>query len=140
MISGIASLVRAAAGKTVRAVLVVDDEFDILDALKDLLEGALPKVRVHTAASGPEALQILGREPISLIVTDYRMPKMNGVEFLAQADKVRPGVPHLMISAFDRELTQELGIRAEGEIILSKPLDPVGLVDHVRRMLPAPSV
>lgn len=139
MIADLVALVQAAAGKQLRSILVVDDEFDIVEALRDLLEGALPKVKVFTAASGPEALQILQKEHVSLIVTDYRMPNMNGVEFLARAARVQPGVPHLMITAFDRELTKELGIGAQEEIILPKPLDPVGLVDHVRRMLAAPS-
>jgi CheY-like chemotaxis protein len=136
MISTIAGLLGLSPGdRRTRIVLVVDDEKDIRDAVQHLLERALPTVRVETAASGEEGLAILRREPIDLIVTDYKMPGMNGVEFLAQALKIAPKAPRILITAFEQELAIELGRNDEVSIVLTKPLSPRPLVQTCERIL-----
>jgi DNA-binding NtrC family response regulator len=81
-------------------VLLVDDEQDILQALGDTLAAYLPEVEVHTAGSGPEALLILEHDPVDLVVTDYKMPVMNGLDFLAKARGIQPLVPRIMMTAY----------------------------------------
>ena len=119
-----------------RTILVVDDESDIRDAVKDVLESALDGTTVYTAASGTAALTVLQNSKVDLIVTDYKMPGMNGVQFLTAAEKVTPGIHHILVTAFDRDLVQDLGSRAAGERILQKPLDPERLIREVERALP----
>ena len=64
-------------------ILVVDDEPDILIALEDLFEN---DYRVLTASSPVKALDIIRQEPdIAIIISDQRMPEMQGDEFLAKA-------------------------------------------------------
>ncbi len=65
-------------------VLVVDNDPDILETFVDLVTLEFPEFDVVTAGSGREALERLqGREP-RLIISDYRMPDMDGVAFLQQ--------------------------------------------------------
>ncbi|MHB8605343.1 MAG: response regulator [Thermoplasmatota archaeon] len=119
-----------------QVVLVVDDEVDIRESLKDLFEASLGDTKVLTADSGATALEILHREPVDLIVTDYKMPGMNGLEFLAEARKAVRGVPRVLITAFP---DLELAIRAVNEEnienFFTKPLEPQAVVEVVRSIL-----
>jgi len=65
-----------------RHILIVDDEKQILESLRDLLED---RFEVHTTTDGREALQMLADFPISVLVTDQRMPGLEGDEILARA-------------------------------------------------------
>ncbi|MGZ3442444.1 MAG: response regulator, partial [Polyangia bacterium] len=60
-------------------VLVVDDEPDNLDAFRFNFKRVF---QIHTAGSGDEALALLKDHDVAVIVTDQRMPKMTGLEFL----------------------------------------------------------
>jgi adenylate cyclase len=119
-----------------QVVLVVDDEVDIRESLKELFDGALTGVRVVTAESGAAALEVLRQGPVDLIVTDYKMPGMSGLEFLAEARKVARGTPRILMTAFP---DLELAIRAVNEESIenffTKPLEPAAVVDVVRGIL-----
>jgi DNA-binding NtrC family response regulator len=69
-------------------ILIVDDEANVLEALKRELSA---KYQVTTAISGMQGLQKNDSEgPFTVVITDYRMPKMNGVQFLVELSKVSP--------------------------------------------------
>jgi response regulator RpfG family c-di-GMP phosphodiesterase len=120
----------------VATILLVDDEPDILDSLQVLLERAQQGVRVVTAASGKDALEKMRAEPVDLIITDYKMPGMNGLEFLAQAGDVQPGVPRILITAFP---DLDVAIRAINEAgienFITKPFESKAVVEQVRTAL-----
>ena len=78
-------------------VLVVDDEPDNLDAFRFNFKRVFT---VHTAGSGDEALALLKQHDIAVIVTDQRMPKMTGLEFLKAARGVRPDAVGIILTAF----------------------------------------
>ncbi|MCA1819903.1 MAG: response regulator [Halobacteriales archaeon] len=106
------------------SMLLVDDEEDILSALRMCMARMLPGVDLETATSGAQALEILRRRPVDLIVTDFRMPGMNGLEFLREATKLAPATPRIMISAYP---TPDLVAQAGGEygirLFIAKPFD-----------------
>jgi CheY-like chemotaxis protein len=116
-------------------VLVVDDEADVREAVAALLEAFLDNPKVRQAASGGEGLRLLRSEGADLIVTDFRMPGMNGAQFLDQALQVAPGTPHVVITAFDREAVQSLGRSAATTHIVHKPFEPGHLLDVVDEVL-----
>lgn len=116
------------------SILVVDDEPDICIALKDLLEVSF-EARVQVAGSGVEALRILAKGGIDLIITDYKMPGMNGMQFLDKARELAPDVGHILVTAFDRDLVQDLARRGTREAILRKPLEPEQVLKRVEHSL-----
>jgi DNA-binding NtrC family response regulator len=78
-------------------ILVVDDEPDNLDAFRFNFKRVF---QIHTAGSGDEALALLRDNDVSVIVTDQRMPRMTGLEFLKAARGVRPDAVGIILTAF----------------------------------------
>ena len=117
-------------------VLLVDDEPDILISVKALLESAIPNLKVIMAPSGRVGLELLDKERIDLIMSDFKMPGMDGIEFLYQARRLHPKIPRVMVTAFGSE---ELARRAVTDAFvgafLSKGGDPEQLVEGVSRLL-----
>lgn len=117
-------------------ILVVDDEPDILDAVRNYLEGALG-AEVVRADSGAAGLAVLAKgPPVDLVISDFRMPAMDGLEFLSRIRSLSPDVPRIMLTAFP---DMHLAIKALNEAaimqFLTKPVDPDKLLDVVRRTL-----
>jgi len=116
-------------------ILVVDDEEDIRATVKELLEACVEGARVRTAESGKDGLDVLRQEAggVDLIITDYRMPGMDGMEFLRQAGQVSPNTPSFMVTAFDMDSKTT----PNGSRILHKPLQPDTFVGMVEAALAA---
>ena len=79
-------------------ILCVDDEPGIVRSIRRILKAE--PVNVLIAASGPEALEILRKQSVSLILTDYRMPGMNGIEFLEQATPLCPDAFRMILTGY----------------------------------------
>lgn len=85
-------------------IMLVDDEINVLSALKrslqripfDELDGERPEI--ETFISARQALSRLQARPVDLVISDFRMPEMSGIEFLTQAVKVQPDVARLVLS------------------------------------------
>lgn len=119
-------------GRAVKRLLIVDDEFDIVDVLGDLLtaEG----YEVVTAANGREGLTRLRDVPIDLVLLDCMMPLVDGPEMLRlmREDERLVHVPVVMMSAAEmRHRMQSLGCSA----FLKKPFDLNTLLETVARLL-----
>lgn len=115
-------------------LLLVDDEESILRSLRRVFwnEG----YRIVTATSGPEALDLLKKDPVSLIISDQRMPDMIGAEFLSQAKSIRPHAIRIMLTGHSHVEAATQAIN-EGEIFryLTKPWDDDQLRMTVREAL-----
>ena len=105
-----------------RTLLLVDDEPNIIASLKRLMrrEG----YRLLSANNGAEALELLARNPVDVIVSDQRMPGMTGVEFLRRAKLICPETVRLVLSGYT-ELQSVTDAINEGTVyrFLTKPWD-----------------
>ncbi|HSP77226.1 MAG TPA: response regulator, partial [Myxococcaceae bacterium] len=79
------------------SVLLVDDDVAVAKVLGALLTQA--GLTVHPASNGQEALSLLGRKPIDVVVSDVRMPGMGGMELLAEVGRSWPDVPVILLTA-----------------------------------------
>ncbi len=77
-------------------ILIVDDDHHVLAALKRLLSD-LPAI-VLTAPDGRQALKILKQRPVSIIISDQKMPRMSGIEFLKAASEICPDSTRILIT------------------------------------------
>ncbi len=115
-------------------VLFVDDEASILKSLKRLFRKE--KYELFFAEGGQNALDLIDGlgKPISLIVSDQRMPGMNGAEFLAQAKVIFPRARRILLTGYS-DLDALVAAVNEGNIhrYLAKPWDDDGLVLAVRQ-------
>ncbi|MDH5586765.1 MAG: response regulator [Nitrospirota bacterium] len=101
-------------------LLYVDDEPGIARAIRRILKGEA--VNVLTAGGGPEALEILRKQSVSLILTDYRMPEMNGIEFLEQASALCPDAFRMILTGYaEAHVLVEAVNRGQIYKILYKP-------------------
>lgn len=118
-----------------RSILLIDDDADTRITLRDFLTGE--GFVVHTARDGQHALHVLDRmEPPDLILLDYKMPVMDGKQFLALMRRI-PGlqsVPVVILSAATREWS---GAHLEVVDVLSKPINLDVLLGTVSRIFPS---
>ena len=114
-------------------ILVVDDEASARSGLEKLLrqEG----YTVDAAADGPSALEIAADRPPDLVVTDLKMPGMDGVELLQRLRVQDPDLPVLVVTAFGDVGSAVNAMRAGAEDYLTKPVDFDALVLSIERAL-----
>ncbi|MDQ7981720.1 EAL domain-containing protein [Paraburkholderia sp. SARCC-3016] len=115
-------------------VLLVDDEPGILSSLKRLLRNS--RYEVLTAQSGEEGLEILASHAVDLIVSDMRMPQMNGADFLARAQALYPETMRILLTGYS-EIDAVVKAVNEGGVYryLNKPWDDQDLVMTVAQAL-----
>ncbi len=113
-----------------RKVLLVDDDANILAAYRRVLRG---QFELFVAGSGKEALGILVRSgPFAVIVSDYRMPEMDGVEFIARARKLAPDTVRIMLTG-QADMQAAIDAINQGNIFrfLTKPCPAERLQGHL---------
>jgi DNA-binding NtrC family response regulator len=103
------------------ALLVVDDEGEILYSLRSLLR---KEYDFHAAQSGYEALRVLERTPIQVVMADQRMPEMTGVDFLAQLRGRYPDVTRILLTGY-ADLPAVIAAINQGQVFryITKPWD-----------------
>lgn len=117
-------------GKVFRTLLLVDDDTDILDGLSILLRR--DNYKILTATSAQEALTVLTRQPVDVILSDQSMPEMTGVEFLRLVQDSHPETMRILLSGF-AELQLVTDALNDGAVykFLTKPWDDNQLRAHV---------
>lgn len=119
-----------------QAVLVVDDDPAVRRAMVRVLTRAMPELEVREADSGERALAQLREHPVDLVLSDYRMPGMNGLEFLRALDGIARDVPRVLVTAYpDLDLAVAALNDAHVGRFIMKPWPKEELVATVRELL-----
>jgi response regulator RpfG family c-di-GMP phosphodiesterase len=112
-------------------ILVVDDERSVLELARYCLS---ERYELFLASSGPEALLILASRKIDVMITDQRMPGMDGSELCRQAAEVSPNTAQIMITAYcDFQDLRKAVSGGRLTACLQKPLRTHELVDAIER-------
>jgi CheY-like chemotaxis protein len=127
-------------------ILIVDDERDVRDSIKTVLD--LAGYTVRTAENASDALDQLQSTPIDLVITDIFMPKINGVQAIESIRKAFPLVRIVAISGggnFGAAAYQPTAIitnaylasaeKAGAHLVLTKPFEADDLIEAIERLL-----
>ena len=113
-------------------ILICDDEQDIVSALKIYMEAE--GYRTFAAANGREALEVLDREDIHLVLLDIMMPVLDGVSALAKLREYS-NVPVILLTAKSEDTDKVLGLNIGADDYITKPFNPVEMLARVRSQL-----
>ena len=114
-------------------ILLADDEISIVTHLTRVLRAKGYKVFV--ASDGKKALQIFRSEPIDLVLSDVKMPELNGVQLLKAIKEVNSRTPVILISGYHDVKTVVEALKAGAENFLTKPLNIADLTSVINRSL-----
>jgi len=116
-------------------ILAVDDEAHILHVVSMKLRNA--GYEVITAVDGEEALELAKAERPALVITDYQMPYLSGLEFCKalRADEATRGIPAIMLTARGFDIDAQDMIDAGIAAVLAKPFSPRELLEKVNSLL-----
>ena len=113
-------------------IALVDDDRNILTSVSMALEAEGFAVRCY--ADGAEALKGLNGQPVDVAVLDIKMPRMDGMELLAQLRRTSP-TPVIFLTSKDDEVDELLGLRMGADDYIKKPFSQRLLIERIRALL-----
>lgn len=117
----------------VPSLLITDDDFDFRHTLRDVFE---PRgFRTLLAGDGEEALAVVRREPVHVVLLDMYMPRLTGLETLRRVKQTHARLPCILISADMDAVLAEEAERADAFSVLAKPVRFAEVLGTVRRAL-----
>ena len=102
-------------------ILVVDDHVDLAENLAEILEGGGYETTI--AESAEAALETIGSQPVSALLTDYRLPGKTGAELIGELRRQGNRMPAIVMSAFTDDDTIAIARNAGAIEVLAKPVD-----------------
>ncbi|HTP01686.1 MAG TPA: response regulator [Anaerolineales bacterium] len=117
-------------------ILLVDDQRDVLRLLRSTLDTLkIKELEIIESPSGEEALLAVGRRQIDLLVTDYRLPGMTGVELMHKLRVRHPDVRVVLITGMSHRSAREEMLNAGAMAVFEKPIPLADFLDVVERSL-----
>ena len=113
-------------------ILICDDEQDIVNALKIYLMN--PDFKLFEANTGVQALEVMEREDIHLILLDIMMPEMDGISAMVKI-REKSNVPIILLTAKSEDTDKILGLNTGADDYITKPFNPVEVTARVRSQL-----
>ncbi len=114
-------------------ILVVDDDESIRDSMKEWLGSR--GYEVHTAADGYQAIERVKEEDWDLLLVDLKMPGIDGLEVLKTVNKIRKGLPVIIITAFATIDTAVVAMKEGAADYILKPFDPEELLIVIGKLI-----
>lgn len=113
-------------------ILICDDEQDIVNALKIYLSS--PDFKLFEANTGIQALEVIEKEDIHLVLMDIMMPEMDGIAAMVKIRK-QSNVPVILLTAKGEDTDKILGLNTGADDYITKPFNPVEVTARVRSQL-----
>lgn len=117
------------------SILITDDEKVLRAGIRKILSEAFPEIQLLEARNGQEALDLLHTNAIDILLTDIRMPVMNGIE-LMKTLSTQADCPHILVlSGYDEFSYAREAIACRAKTYILKPIDRNELVAEVQKVL-----
>lgn len=104
-------------------ILIVDDEASVLYVMQNSLRKLGSHFQVSTAPDGIKALDLLRQRPFDLVITDYKMAGMDGLELIGAIREIRPNTRVILITAYGSDAVEAEARRLQAYRFLTKPLE-----------------
>lgn len=116
-----------------KKILVVDDEVGFNHLLQELF--GTTEHKILSASDAEQALQILKTEKVDLVVTDYQMPKINGLDFIQKAKEITPEARYILVSGRLNSAATRLALEGGVGGIFLKPVAMEALLSCANHLL-----
>src|SRR5438105_3036627 len=118
-------------------ILIIDDDISLLEALPHMISLRIHGVQVDTSDSALRALEQIQTYDYDAIVSDIKMPEMDGLELLAKIQELRPDIPTLLITGHGEQALITEALRGGAYDFIQKPIDRVYFVAALHRAIQA---
>ncbi|MFQ5420562.1 MAG: response regulator, partial [Anaerolineae bacterium] len=106
-----------------KRILIVDDETSVLYVMQNSLRKLGSRYKVSTATDGNKALNLLRQRPFNLVITDYKMAGMDGLQLIETIRRIRPETRVILITAYGNDAVEAEARRLQAYRFLTKPLE-----------------
>ncbi|NIK70472.1 MULTISPECIES: response regulator transcription factor [unclassified Paenibacillus] len=113
-------------------ILIADDDLEIAELIKIYLTNEGYQVLI--AGNGREAMELIAKESVQLMILDVMMPEMNGLE-VVRAVRAEYGIPILMLSAKAEDMDKIMGLTTGADDYMVKPFNALELIARVKSLL-----
>ena len=115
-------------------ILVIDDELDMLMLLRMIIEDNT-NYEVETTNNPSEALKLLTEKDYNLVLSDLKMPGMDGIELFDELSEIRPDVPVIIMTAYGSLETSEDAMKKGVADFITKPFRKDSILFTINRVL-----
>ena len=115
-------------------ILVIDDELDMLMLLRMIIEDNT-NYEVETTNNPSEALKLLTEKDYNLVISDLKMPGMDGIELFDELSEIRPKVPVIIMTAYGSLETSEDAMKKGVADFITKPFRKDSILFTINRVL-----
>jgi DNA-binding NtrC family response regulator len=115
-------------------ILVVDDELDMLMLLRMIIEDN-SDYAVETTNNPSEGLKMLTEKDYDLVISDLKMPGMDGMELFDESQEIKPGVPVIIITAYGSLETADEAMKKGVSDFITKPFRKDSILFTINRVL-----
>lgn len=116
-------------------ILIVDDQRDVIRLLRSAIESLNHELEIVEAPSGEEAMLEISRRQVDLLVSDYRLPGITGVELMRKVRNRRADAKVILITGLTDERVRRELVQAGANAIFEKPVPMADFLDAVERLL-----
>jgi two-component system, response regulator, stage 0 sporulation protein F len=120
------------------AIVVVEDQPELLNLLQRVLRDLTDAYDIITVSDPAAALEQIKRRDVPLVITDYHMPGMTGMELLMTIKVIAPQTQVILLTAYASPLLEQRALAAGAEAFVAKPFSLDGLEQLVRAALRPP--
>ena len=116
-------------------VLLIDDDALFLMAMVETLKRGHRDIKIETATTAEQGLRLLGRQHFDAVISDFRMPGLNGIDVLKECAVACPDTPVILITGYRSTALEQDALSDGAYAVLEKPVHPDVLVSVVKEAI-----
>jgi DNA-binding NtrC family response regulator len=116
-------------------ILLIDDDAAFLEAVAEAMTRAHRDVHITTAATAEHGLRLLGRQRFDVVISDFRMPGLNGIDLLQECAVACPDTPVIVLTGYGSKALEQDALNHGAYAVLQKPVDSDVIYSAVTRSI-----